>query len=58
MHQRAEHVELLLREARDASDLEEALRREEITVHREEASQNASFNNTFLGLLGQLIQAS
>lgn len=46
MHQRAEHVELLLPEVRDASDLEEALRHEEITVHREESSQNASFNNT------------
>lgn len=45
--QRDQHIQLLLSEARQH---EAALRREEI-------AQNAAFNQAFLGVLGQLVQA-
>ncbi|KAG7251546.1 hypothetical protein CRUP_032232 [Coryphaenoides rupestris] len=48
--QRDSHIQLLLTEAREARELEASLR-------REENAQTAAFNQTFLGLLGQLVQA-
>lgn len=49
MAQRAEHVQLILQDAREARDSEALLRREEI-------AQNAAFNEAFLGILNQLAQ--
>lgn len=48
--QRESHVQLLLTEAREARELEASIR-------REENAQTAAFQQTFLGLLGQLVQA-
>ncbi|KAK0154187.1 hypothetical protein N1851_003733 [Merluccius polli] len=48
--QRESHIQLLLTEAHEARELEASLR-------REENAQTAAFNQTFLGLLGQLVQA-
>lgn len=48
--QRDQHIRLLLSEAREARKNEAALRREAI-------AQNAAFNQAFLGVLGQPVQA-
>ncbi|CAL8302187.1 unnamed protein product [Merluccius merluccius] len=48
--QRENHTQLLLTEAREAREQEASLR-------REENAQTAAFNQTLLGLLGQLVQA-
>ncbi|KAK0143079.1 Zinc finger and SCAN domain-containing protein 29 [Merluccius polli] len=48
--QRESHIQLLLTDAREA-------RAQEATLRREENAQTAAFNQTFLGLLGQLVQA-
>lgn len=50
MSQCAEHVQLLLHEAREDRDTEAALMQEEMAVRRD--SQNAAFNNVFLGFCG------
>lgn len=52
MSQCAEHVQLLLHEAHEDRDTEAALMQEEMAVRREEVSQNAAFNNVFLGFCG------
>lgn len=49
MAQRAEHVQLILQDAREARESEALLRREEI-------AQNAAFNEAFLGIMNQLAQ--
>ncbi|KAK0154519.1 Zinc finger protein with KRAB and SCAN domains 2 [Merluccius polli] len=48
--QRERHTQLLLADAREERELEASLR-------REANAQTAAFNQTFLGLLGQLVQA-
>lgn len=50
MSQCDEHVQLLLHEAREDRDTEAALMQEEMAVRRD--SQNAAFNNVFLGFCG------
>ncbi|XP_062295403.1 zinc finger and SCAN domain-containing protein 29-like isoform X1 [Scomber scombrus] len=48
--QRERHIQLLLEEARKGREQEAELR-------RQESAQTASFNEAFLGMLGQLVQA-
>ena len=48
--QRDRHIQLLLDDAGEAREMEAELR-------RQEGAQNASFNEAFLGVLGQLVQA-
>lgn len=55
--QRESHVQLLLTEAREARELEAKARELEASIRREENAQTAAFQQTFLGLLGQLVQA-
>lgn len=54
MLERLEQFESLMREARQS---EEGLRREEIDLRTEGMASTAAFNNAFLSLLGQLVQA-
>ncbi|XP_070822727.1 zinc finger and SCAN domain-containing protein 29-like [Chaetodon trifascialis] len=48
--QRDQHLQMLLEEARQAREVEAAFR-------REENAQNAAFQQAFIGVLGQMVQA-